>query len=236
MRDTYADTSLARADLGFRPDRFARRRIEAEYRWLSTRTGAPLTTASRSLVWIVALCSLAGGVRQRCRRSRRSARWSRTSSCSSAAPRTLNKKHWLTSREYFRQLMDSYPQSQYRADAKLGLGDTYLGEGSLGIERARDQRVPRVPVVLPDPPAARITRSTSSAMAHFYQMHGARARPDRNPRGDHRADDLRDPILDINPNDPDAETRKQVLEDGRRSCARHAIDGATPITASRTSI
>ena len=42
----------------------------------------------------------------------------------------LNKKHWLTSREYFRQLMDSYPQSQYRADAKLGLADTYLGEGS----------------------------------------------------------------------------------------------------------
>jgi hypothetical protein len=40
----------------------------------------------------------------------------------------LNKKHWLTSREYFRQLMDSYPQSQYRADAKLGLADSYLGE------------------------------------------------------------------------------------------------------------
>ena len=42
----------------------------------------------------------------------------------------LNKKHWLTAREYFRQLNDSYPQSSYRADAKLGLADTYLGEGS----------------------------------------------------------------------------------------------------------
>src|ERR671937_637751 len=42
----------------------------------------------------------------------------------------LNKEHWLTAREYFRELMDSYPQSQYRADAKLGLADTYLGEGS----------------------------------------------------------------------------------------------------------
>jgi outer membrane assembly lipoprotein YfiO len=40
----------------------------------------------------------------------------------------LNKKHWLTGREYFRQLVDSYPQSPYRADAKLGVGDTYLGE------------------------------------------------------------------------------------------------------------
>jgi outer membrane protein assembly factor BamD len=42
----------------------------------------------------------------------------------------LDKKRWLVSREYYRQLIDSYPQSPYRADAKLGLGDTYLGEKS----------------------------------------------------------------------------------------------------------
>lgn len=42
----------------------------------------------------------------------------------------LDRKRWLVSREYFRQLIDSYPQSEYRAKAKLGLGDTYLGERS----------------------------------------------------------------------------------------------------------
>lgn len=42
----------------------------------------------------------------------------------------LQKKRWLVAREYFRQLIDSYPQSAHRADAKLGLGDTYLGEKS----------------------------------------------------------------------------------------------------------
>ena len=42
----------------------------------------------------------------------------------------LNRKHWLTAREYFRQLVDSYPQSRYRAEAKLGVGDTYVGEHS----------------------------------------------------------------------------------------------------------
>jgi outer membrane protein assembly factor BamD len=40
----------------------------------------------------------------------------------------LGKKNWLTAREYFRRLVDSYPQSAYRADAKLGIGDTYIGE------------------------------------------------------------------------------------------------------------
>jgi nucleoside-diphosphate-sugar epimerase len=36
MRDTYADTSLARTDLGFAPTVSLEEGIEAEYRWLST--------------------------------------------------------------------------------------------------------------------------------------------------------------------------------------------------------
>jgi nucleoside-diphosphate-sugar epimerase len=36
MRDTYADTSLAKADLGFAPQVSLEEGIEAEYRWLST--------------------------------------------------------------------------------------------------------------------------------------------------------------------------------------------------------
>jgi outer membrane protein assembly factor BamD len=35
---------------------------------------------------------------------------------------------WLTAREYFRRLVDTYPTSQYRQDARLGIGDSYLGE------------------------------------------------------------------------------------------------------------
>ena len=42
----------------------------------------------------------------------------------------LTRKRWIVAREYFRQLVDSYPQSPYRADAKLGIGDTYMGEKS----------------------------------------------------------------------------------------------------------
>jgi len=38
------------------------------------------------------------------------------------------EKKWLNSREYFRNLVDNYPQSPYRPDAKLALGDTYIGE------------------------------------------------------------------------------------------------------------
>lgn len=42
----------------------------------------------------------------------------------------LNSHRWAVAREYFRQLVDTYPQSEYRADGKLGIGDTYVGEHS----------------------------------------------------------------------------------------------------------
>ncbi len=43
----------------------------------------------------------------------------------------LADRKWFTAREYFQQLVDGYPQSPHRADAKLGLGDAYLGDGSV---------------------------------------------------------------------------------------------------------
>ena len=41
---------------------------------------------------------------------------------------SAKERKWLDAREYFRNLVDNYPQSPYRPDAKLALGDTYLNE------------------------------------------------------------------------------------------------------------
>ncbi len=43
----------------------------------------------------------------------------------------LTRHRWLVAREYFKKLVDTYPQSPYRQEAKLGIGDSYLGENSL---------------------------------------------------------------------------------------------------------
>jgi outer membrane protein assembly factor BamD len=40
----------------------------------------------------------------------------------------LKERHWAAAREYFRQIVDNYPQSPYRPDSKLAVGDTYIGE------------------------------------------------------------------------------------------------------------
>src|SRR4051812_30543233 len=42
----------------------------------------------------------------------------------------LMKEQWMNARTYFQQIVDNYPQSPFRPDAKLGMGDSYLGEGS----------------------------------------------------------------------------------------------------------
>jgi outer membrane protein assembly factor BamD len=81
----------------------------------------------------------------------------------------LGRKRWIVAREYYRQLVDSYPQSPYRAEAKLGIGDTYLGEKSaesyvLGINEFREFLN-----FYPTHPRAHYAQF-KLAMAHFYQM------------------------------------------------------------------
>jgi outer membrane protein assembly factor BamD len=84
----------------------------------------------------------------------------------------LNDRDWFTAREYFRQLVDSYPQSVHRGDAKLGIGDTYLGEGTaesyvLAINEFRE--------FLSYYPTHRRAdyAQYKLGMSHFYQMRSA---------------------------------------------------------------
>jgi outer membrane protein assembly factor BamD len=42
----------------------------------------------------------------------------------------LVKKRWIEAREYFREVIDNYSSSPLRPEAKLALGDSYLGEAS----------------------------------------------------------------------------------------------------------
>jgi outer membrane protein assembly factor BamD len=43
----------------------------------------------------------------------------------------LKEENWVRAREYFRALVDGYPQSPHRPDGKIGVGDTYIGENTV---------------------------------------------------------------------------------------------------------
>lgn len=83
----------------------------------------------------------------------------------------LNERKWLTAREYFRQLVDSYPQSTMRADAKLGIGDTYLGEGTTEARIMAINEFREFLTFFPTHSRADYAQY-KLAMAHFYQMRG----------------------------------------------------------------
>ncbi len=84
----------------------------------------------------------------------------------------LDDKDWFTSREYFRQLVDSYPQSPFRGDAKLGIGDSHLGEGTTeGYVMAINEYKEFLSLF---PTHRRVDYAQYKlAMAHFYQMRDA---------------------------------------------------------------
>jgi outer membrane protein assembly factor BamD len=86
----------------------------------------------------------------------------------------LNDRKWLTAREYFRQLMDTYPQSPHRADAKLGIGDTFLGERTAEAFILAANEFREFLNFFPTHPRADYAQY-KLGMTHFYQMRS----PDR---------------------------------------------------------
>jgi outer membrane protein assembly factor BamD len=81
----------------------------------------------------------------------------------------LNEKHWLTAREFFKQVTETYTQSPLRPDAKLAVGDTYLGENTaealvLGINEFQEFLA-----FYPTHPRADYAQY-KLGMAHFKQM------------------------------------------------------------------
>ncbi len=78
-------------------------------------------------------------------------------------------RKWFTAREYFQQLVDNYPQSPLRADAKLALGDAYLGDGTTeGMLRA-EREFQEFLSYFPTHPRADYAQY-KLAMTHFEQM------------------------------------------------------------------
>jgi outer membrane protein assembly factor BamD len=83
--------------------------------------------------------------------------------------KALEEKRWYTAREFFQTLIDTYPQSQHRADAKLGLGDAYLGDGSPASQVMAINEYREFLNFFPTSPRADYAQY-KLAMCHFSQM------------------------------------------------------------------
>ena len=82
---------------------------------------------------------------------------------------SLKEKRWFTAREFFQTLIDTYPQSPHRADAKLGLADAYLGDGSPASQVLAINEYREFLSFFPTSPRADYAQY-KLAMSHFAQM------------------------------------------------------------------
>jgi outer membrane protein assembly factor BamD len=81
----------------------------------------------------------------------------------------LNERKWVTAREFFQTLTETYPQSPYRADAKLGVGDSFLGEGTTAAQIFALNEFREFLSFFPTHPRADYAQY-KLAMGHYYQM------------------------------------------------------------------
>jgi outer membrane protein assembly factor BamD len=81
----------------------------------------------------------------------------------------LNEKKWLTAREFFKQVTETYTQSPLRPDAKLGVGDTYLGESTPEALVMAQNEFQEYLAFYPTNPRADYAQY-KLAMTHFKQM------------------------------------------------------------------
>jgi outer membrane protein assembly factor BamD len=84
----------------------------------------------------------------------------------------MKEESWLRAREYYQRIVDNYPQSPLRADAKLGMGDTYLGEGSTESLVLAANEFREFLQFYPTNPRADYAQY-KLAMSHFRQMRAA---------------------------------------------------------------
>jgi outer membrane protein assembly factor BamD len=87
---------------------------------------------------------------------------------------SLQEEKWLDARTYFQQVVDNYPQSPFRPDAKLGVGDSHLGEGGADSLVLAANEFREFLQFFPTNPRADYAQY-KLAMSHFRQMRA----PDR---------------------------------------------------------
>ena len=85
---------------------------------------------------------------------------------------SLKEEEWVNARTYFQQVVDNYPQSPVRPDAKLGMGDAYLGEGNTESLVLAANEFREFLTFYPTSPRADYAQY-KLAMSHFRQMRAA---------------------------------------------------------------
>jgi outer membrane protein assembly factor BamD len=133
----------------------------------------------------------------------------------------LKEKKWLNAREYFRQVVDNYPQSPLRPEAKLGTGDAYLGEKSAESLVLAETEFREFLTFYPTHPRADYAQY-KLAMSFFEQMRS----PDRDQTPTREALEEFQVFFDRFPNSPLTPDVRQKWREARDRLSAHNFNVA----------
>ena len=130
----------------------------------------------------------------------------------------LDDRDWETARTWFRQLLDSYPRSQFAGDARLGIADTYYNQRGaqnalLAATEYRDYLT-----FFPNHPRADYAQF-QIAFGHFKRRRSA----DRDQEDTQLAATEFEKLLELYPNSRYAEEARVHLEECRNDLATSVL-------------
>lgn len=131
-----------------------------------------------------------------------------------AAQEAAAERNWEAARQYFRRIIDGFPQSQYGPGARLGLADSYFVEGGLGNEILAVATYREFLTLYPSHPRADYAQFML-AESQFAQTHS----PDRDQTPTELALEEYNRLLDLHPDSPYIETARARIKACRQSLA-----------------
>jgi len=132
-----------------------------------------------------------------------------------AAQKAANDHNWEAARQYFRRIIDGFPQSQYGPGARLGMADSYFTESGVANEILAVATYREFLTLYPSHPKADYAQFML-AESQFAQTHSA----DRDQTPTEAALDEYNRLLDNYPESPYIESSRSRIMACRQSLAR----------------
>jgi outer membrane protein assembly factor BamD len=135
-----------------------------------------------------------------------------------AGQKAVEDKDWTSARQYFRRIIDAFPQSQHQPDARIALADTYMKDGGPGNYVLAVSSYREFLTLYPSHPRSAYAQF-QAAEAYYRQMNS----PDRDQTATRQALDEYQRLLDLYPDSDQVELARERIHDCRQTLARSAF-------------
>ena len=132
-----------------------------------------------------------------------------------AGQKAVEKKSWESARQYFRRIIDAFPQSNHQADARIGLADSYFEEGGIANYVLAVSSYREFLTLYPQHPRSDYAQFRA-AESYFKQKNS----PDRDQTATQQALEEYQRLLDVYPQSSYVEPARERIRQCRQALAR----------------